>query len=82
MRIHALLPLALLASMAAPAFSDDSGKEKLEVKSKGWVVPPGEEQRFAQDERECLGPAMGAKGRRADPRRWEACMEGRGWRRK
>ena len=60
MRWHSLLVAALLAP---PAFSDDSGKEKLEVKSKGWVIPPGEEQRFAEDERECLGPAMGAKGR-------------------
>ncbi len=77
----AILGLALLAAGAVVA--DEPEKEKKhEVLSEGWVIPPGQEQRFAEDERACLGPAMGRSARRPDRRRWETCMEGRGWRRK
>ena len=79
-RIALGLLLALVATPSAADEVPEPGPKK--TLSKGWQVPAGQEARFAEAERECLGHAMAPRGRRADPRKFASCMEGRGWRRK
>jgi len=79
-----IIALGLLLALAAtPSVADESPEPaRKKVLSKGWQIPAGQEARFAEAERECVGHAMAPRGRRADPRKFESCMEGRGWRRK
>jgi len=80
--IRSILLLGLLLGASSLAADEPAKPESKKVLSEGWAIPKGQEARFAEDERACLGPAMSPKGRRADPRKWESCMEKKGWHRK
>jgi hypothetical protein len=80
--MRALIVPLLLLSVAVPTSADETpAPEKKASAAQGWRIPAGEEARFATDERECARHAMSPRGRRADPRKLESCMKGRGWQR-